>query len=267
METQRLKNIAIVILLLLNACLLLLLGYQHFQSRWAQADAREELRSLYAANQLTLSAQADLDQEPLSPLSLLRHSGTEQAIASSLLGGSTSALSQGGGIYSYAGEHGTIRFRSGGGFDGTGLTVPVEDIPRFFRQFCQTFGYAGAQVQAEGGAGTASAVQEVAGAPASGCAVSMEFEDGLLTAVTGAHVSLEDALPESAEQLGCITALVRFLDYRNASGTACSEVRSIRCIYELPGGAGALRLVPMWQVETDTYTYFIDCSNGEVTRR
>ena len=129
METQRLKNIAIVILLLLNACLLLLLGYQHFQSRWAQADAREELRSLYAANQLTLSAQADLDQEPLSPLSLLRHSGTEQAIASSLLGGSTSALSQGGGIYSYAGEHGTIRFRSGGGFDGTGLTVPVEDIP------------------------------------------------------------------------------------------------------------------------------------------
>ena len=63
METQRLKNIAIVILLLLNACLLLLLGYQHFQSRWAQADAREELRSLYAANQLTLSAQADLDQE------------------------------------------------------------------------------------------------------------------------------------------------------------------------------------------------------------
>ena len=52
METQRLKNIAIVILLLLNACLLLLLGYQHFQSRWAQADAREELRSLYAARNL-----------------------------------------------------------------------------------------------------------------------------------------------------------------------------------------------------------------------
>ena len=89
----------------------------------------------------------------------------EEAIAAYLLGDGAAPSSQGGGIYSYAGEHGTIRFRSGGGFDGTGLTVPVEDIPRFFRQFCQTFGYAGAQVQAEGGAGTASAVHSSTGRP------------------------------------------------------------------------------------------------------
>jgi len=267
LETYRLKNIAIAILLLLNACLLLLLGYQYLQARQTRAETEEQLRSLYAANQLTLSSQADLDQQPLSPLSLSRHSGTEQLIASYLLGGSTTAASQGGGIYSFSAETGTVRFRSGGGFDGTGLRLEVEDVPHFFRQFCQQFGYGSQRLQLENGTGIASAVQQVAGVPISGCGVTMQFDAGVLTAVTGAHVSLEDAVPEASEQLSCATALVRFLDYRAASGTACSEVTGIRCIYELPGGASPLRLLPMWQVETDTYTYFIDCSNGNVTRR
>lgn len=265
METQRLKNIAIVILLLLNACLLLLLGYQHFQSRWAQADAREELRSLYAANQLTLSAQADLDQEPLSPLSLLRHSGTEQAIASSLLGGSTSALSQGGGIYSYAGEHGSIQFRAGGGFDGSRLTVPVEDIPDFSRQFCRQFGYEDLLFQLTGTSGSVTAVQQVAGVPITGCGLTLRFEEGLLTEVTGAHVSLEDAVSEPSYRMSCITALLRFLDYRSTVGIVCSQVTDVRCVYALQS-AGPLRLRPMWRVDTDNYVYFVDCATGEVDR-
>lgn len=267
METCRLKNIAILILLLLNACLLLLLGHQHLQARRARAETEAQLRSLCAANQLALSPQADLDQQPLSPLSLSRHSETEQDIAAYLLGGSVSSTSQGGGIYSFVSENGAIRFRAGGGFDGVDLDLPLDDIPRFFRQFCQQFGYDSQWLELEDGAGEASAVQQVAGVPISGCGVSMRFEGGALTSVTGAHVTLEDAVPEAAEQLGCVTALVRFLDYRAASGTACSAVTDIRCVYELPAGASPLRLVPMWQVETDTHTYFIDCSNGDVTRR
>ena len=65
--------------------------------------------------------------------------------------------------------------------------------------------------------------------------------------------------------MGCITALVRFLDHRAAAGIVCSEVTGVSCVYELQGG-GALRLLPKWQVETDTYTYFVDCATGEVSR-
>ena len=41
METYRLKNIAILILLLLNGCLLLQLGYQNLQAMRAETDTAE----------------------------------------------------------------------------------------------------------------------------------------------------------------------------------------------------------------------------------
>ena len=46
METYRLKNIAILILLLLNGFLLLLLGYQYLQARRAETDTAGQLQAL-----------------------------------------------------------------------------------------------------------------------------------------------------------------------------------------------------------------------------
>ena len=46
METYRLKNIAILILLLLNAFLLMLLGYQYLQSRQTASDTVEQLHTI-----------------------------------------------------------------------------------------------------------------------------------------------------------------------------------------------------------------------------
>jgi len=265
LETYRLKNIAILILLMLNGFLLFLLGYQHFQAMRAETDAVGQLSELYAANQLGLSSQIDLDQSSLSPLSLSRHSETEQAIASFLLGGAAEPASQGGGIFSYEGEHGAIHFRAGGSFDGSRLTLAVDDISAFCQQFCRQFGYAELRMQIQNRTGSVTAVQQVSDVPVAGCNLTLRFERGILTSVTGAHVSLEDAIPEAGERMSCVTALVRFLDYRNTAGVVCSEVTGVRCVYELQGGA-ALRLLPMWQVETDTYVYFVNCATGEVAR-
>ena len=149
METYRLKNIAILILLLLNGFLLLLLGYQYLQARRAETDTAGQLQALYEANELKLSVQIDLEEQSLTPLNLSRRSETERAIASWLLGSEAAAASQGGGIYSYEGDHGTIQFRSGGSFDGSRLTLPVDDITEFCRQFCQQFGYEDLQFQVQ----------------------------------------------------------------------------------------------------------------------
>ena len=264
METYRLKNIAIVILLLLNAFLLLLLGYQYAQARRAETDTAGQLRSLYAANQLELAEQIALEEQSLAPLTLSRRAETERAIAAWLLGGDVEAASQGGGIYSYEGERGSIQFRAGGSFDGSRLTLPVDDITEFCQQFCRQFGYEDLQLQIQHGTGSASAAQQLTGVPIAGCTLSLRFEHGTLTAVSGSHVNLEDAVPEPAERMTCVTALVRFLDYRNASGAVCSEVRDIHCVYQLLGAASP-RLVPVWQIDTDTNTYYVDCLTGEIT--
>lgn len=67
METYRLKNIAILILLLLNGFLLLLLGYQYLQARRAETDTAGQLQALYEANELKLSVQIDLEEQSLTP--------------------------------------------------------------------------------------------------------------------------------------------------------------------------------------------------------
>ena len=265
METYRLKNIAILLLLLLNGSLLLLVGYQRFQELRTGRETAQRLRELCEASQLTLSGSLDLACQPLSPLSISRRAETEQAMASLLLNSDTVAASQGGGIYSYEAESGSIQFRAGGSFYGSRMAVPVEDVEAFCWDFFRQFGYEDPQFYVEAGTGTVTAAQRVGGVDVTGSGISLSFEDGALVSVTGAHVSLESASVETeAEEMSCITALVRFLDYRNASGAICSEVRDIHCVYQLQG-ASSPRLLPVWQIETDTNTYFVDCRTGEIT--
>ena len=263
METYRLKNIAIVILLLLNACLLLMLGYQELQSLQTRRRAEEQLRELYQASQLSLGEKLDLSQRPLDALVLSRQAETEQSIAAALLGGDAASTSQGGGIYSYEAERGTIQFRAGGSFYGSRLDVPVEDPEEFSRDFCSRFGYETPRLQLTEDGGSAYAGQMLGGVQVANCAVELYFEQGRLVSVAGAHVTSEDAAVEPGEQMSCITALVKFLDYRNTSGVVCSEVTDIQCVYQLQN-ASAPRLAPAWRIEADTYTYFVDCETGEV---
>ena len=66
METYRLKNIAIVILLLLNACLLLMAGQQQLQSLRAQRRAAAQLRESMRAG-VRYPTAANMAVEILGP--------------------------------------------------------------------------------------------------------------------------------------------------------------------------------------------------------
>lgn len=266
LETYRLKNIAILILLLLNAFLLLLLGYQFLQSRQTASDTVEQLRSLYSGSQLDLDGSVDVLQEGLSPLRLSRNTTVEAAMAGALLGGEAESVSQGGGIYSYVAPAGELQFRSGGSFDGAGLRLPVDDPAAFCRSFCEEFSYQDLSLSLHQGTGNATATQYVAGVPIRGCGVTLTFLDGCLTAVSGSHVSPESGQLEDSEQLTCASALVRFLDYRSSAGIICSRVTAVSCVYSLQGTSSSLRLAPLWLIETDIYAYLVDASSGEISR-
>ena len=170
METYRLKNIAIVILLLLNACLLFMVGQQYFQSLQTQRRSAAQLRELYRSSQLALDSRLDLSQQPLDILTLARQAETERAIAAALLGGEALATSQGGGIYSYEAHDSTIQFRAGGSFYGSRLDLPVEDAAAFARSFCNRFGYEEPRLRLEGGTGSAVAGQLARDIPVINCA-------------------------------------------------------------------------------------------------
>lgn len=267
MESFRLKNIAILILLLLNIFLLLLLGFRQLQAHRTASEAETQLRNLCASHDLALSDSIDLSLQSLSQLTLSRSADTEAAIAACLLGSDPTPSDQGGGITQYTSSSGAIRFRAGGRFDGSGLSRAIPDIDSFARDFFDRFGYSDSVSLVSSGSGTVTAVQHTAGVPVSGCSITLHFQDGVLTQVSGAHISLQDASVDASDPLTCVSALVRFLDYRNTSGIVCSSVEDVRCVYVLQTTTSSMRLLPVWQIDTNTYDYLVDCGTGAVSRR
>ncbi len=265
METKRLKNISILILLLLNVFLVFLLVYQDLQSRHVDREAVNELHSLFAAEELVLADEVDPMLDGLAPIAPVRRMETEAEIAAFLLGETVLAQSEGGGIYSYTAESGAVQFRSGGGFDTVRLAYPVDDPADFARLFCERFGYGELQGNAQGG--SFSAVKYIDSVPVYGCTVTLTFRDGYLVSAAGAYVDHRDAQEDQQEYLQCISALIRFYDYRREEGVVCSVIESVRCVYQLQNSLGSPHLYPLWVVETDTYTYLVDGLTGTVSRK
>ena len=266
METKRLKNIAILILLLLNGFLLLLLGYQDLLGKRVEREALAELETLFASEGLVLDLEDDTPRKSLSVLTLTRKTESETAIAVFLLGESATVYSEGGGIYSYTAQAGTVQFRSGGGFDTVRFSRSVGDADEFMRQFCAKFGYEDIEGVLVDGTGSVTATQYVAKIPILGCTITMTFEDHRLVSAAGAHIDLNDAKMDGDEPLSNVSILVRFFDFRRQEGVVCSVIRDVKCVYQLRGNADFPRLLPLWIVETDTYRYLVDGVSGEVTR-
>lgn len=267
METRRLKNIAILILLLLNVFLLLLLGYQELMGIHAEQEAMAELKVLFASEELTLALESSSVESSLSPLTLTRKMDSEASIAAFLLGETASMRSEGGGICSYSTETGMVQFRSGGGFDTVRFSRPVEDAQSFARQFCDKFGYEDISGDVVNGTGSLTATQYVARVPILGCEVTLSFQNGNLVSAAGAHIDLGDAQTERNEPLSGVSVLARFFDHRNREGIVCREVNGLKCVYQLQSGSNLPRLQPVWIVETDAYSYLVDGMTGKVSRK
>lgn len=267
METKRLKNIAILILILLNGFLLALLGYQELQALQASRTAKEDIEKLFATEELSFLMESDVIEKSLSPLTLTRQTETESRIAAFLLGEVVPAENQGGGIYGYQTDLGLVQFRAGGGFDTVWIDRYVGDVYAFAQQFCDRFDYEEVEYQVENNTGTVTARQAVAGVPVFGCGLTLTFEDGKLVYAAGAHIDLGDAVADREDPLSCVSALMRFFDYRRTVGVVCSEVLDVRCVYQLQSAVTPAKLLPVWEIETDTYVYVVDGISAEVSRR
>ena len=99
MERYRLKNIIILILALLNACLLGILALRANEEHASLRQAREQLVSLFASAGVTLDAGLISDETPPASLTLNRDEAEEQSLAAYLLGGTPVRSDQGGGIF------------------------------------------------------------------------------------------------------------------------------------------------------------------------
>ena len=268
METQRLKNIIILILALLNLVLLVLLVNFRWRQNAAEQQLTERLYQLYEESGVGLAEREHLSLDDDAPrtLTLRRSLEQEAAMAAWLLEEEVSAEHQGGGIYTYTAAAGTVTFRSNGAFDYVPVDRDVSSPAEFCDLFCQTFGYRPTRSAITADSGSLSAERQISGICVYNGTVSCLFEQGQLLSLSGFCLTEEDSAPLSAQYLSAADALVKFLDYRKLSGAICSAVTDVERVYDLHSAGQTPSLNGKWQVSTDTYRYYVDCTTGEISR-
>lgn len=265
MKTSRLKNITIVILALVNVCLLALLSLRRGQERVARERTVSQLVALYEANGVSLSPSVISEDARLSAIEPARSLEEESAFARAILG-VCSADDVGGGIYRYASGAGQCLLRASGAVDAA-LDRRVEDPAAFCADLCADYGYETVESSLADGSGSVRIVRRLSGGEVFNAELELLFAQNRLLSVTGAFLPAADSVQGGGEGINAVTALVRFLDYSNASGEVCTAILDERSGYLLQSTASAsLRLIPVWCITTDVNRYFVNFGNGEVTR-
>ena len=155
MQSWRLKNIIILILVLVNVFLLGSLVVRQTADRSSFRQATAELTALFAADSVTLSPSALSQQTLPEGRTLTRSTELDHKVASFLLGSTAIQTDKGGGILGYTSERGSALFRSSGDFEAVGQLSQGIDAETFCRRFCRTFGYEDLALSLEEGNGTA----------------------------------------------------------------------------------------------------------------
>ena len=179
MESFRLKNIIILILALMNLCLLGLLGVRLTTGYSAQAEARQQMVQLFAAEGVSLDDGIIPGATPPAGLTLSRDPDEDEKLAGFLLGDELVMSDGGGGVTTYQSENGSAVFRSDGTFDVV-IEQSGETADALCRAFCRAFHYEALAFSLDGEDGSASAVQTYDGAPVVNCTVSFSISGGLV---------------------------------------------------------------------------------------
>ena len=235
MNTARLKNIVILILLLANAFLLVLLFSRRAEENAAHERSVAQLTALLSADGIAFDS-ALLDGLPDTVLNVqpARDLAAEQALAEGIIGSVTS-IDSGGGIYRYYSSDG---LNSGSCLIRSGGARTVVTASRFVGEL------------------------DVCNA-----SLIFTFSGSTLTTVTGTFLPPIDTSESGETALDAVTALVRFLDYRNASGAVCTGITWLSAGYLVQSTTSApLQLVPVLRVDTDVYSYYVNIVSGEVSR-
>ena len=248
MNTPRLENIVILILLLANAFLLVLLFSRRAEENAAHERSVAQLTALLNADGIAFDS-ALLDGLPDTVLSVqpARDLAAEQALAEGIIGSVTS-------------------IDSGGALEAA-VSRAVDDPAEFCADLCVPLGYRTFDVLSDGARTVITASRFVGELEVCNASLIFTFSGSTLTTVTGTFLPPIDTSESGETALDAVTALVRFLDYRNASGAVCTGITWLSAGYLVQSTTSApLQLVPVLRVDTDVYSYYVNIVSGEVSR-
>ena len=273
MPVSKLKNMTLLILLLANLLLVLvLIPNRAAQDREAE-QIRHSLQQLCAEQQISLDPSVIPDTVTLYALELSEDSAVSLQAASALLGeqvlvqdDSTRYLSL------YSAQTGTCRIGRGGSFEAalTGSSE-VRDLTKDARKTLKAMGF---QVHAltepfrqSPGIYTMQAQQSILGMPVFSEGLTLQWSNNCLSTLSGTFYTGAMSRISDAPGLSAADAVVAFLSGRFELGWVGSAITAMEQGYlqAETAAAAVIRLTPIWRLDTDTGSFYVDGISGQVS--
>ena len=251
MSVSRMKNLIILVLSICAACLLAVAVPNRLSQTHEQRRMLAELKTLYSVE--------------------LSESGAQTA-AQALLG-QKAVQPDGGDRFEseYTSELGTLTLTRTGGFSAA-LTggAHVRNYEKSATKLLHSMGFQFQQLsrrQTEAGV-TLEAEQTLLGVPVFGSGLTLSYADGQLQRVEGTFYTGSEAITRVSEQesISGADALARLLAGRDALGWVGSAVTELTLGYLPSENAGTgMRFVPVWRIETDAGSFYVNGITREIT--
>lgn len=267
METYRLKNIAILILLLLNLFLLLLVVSEQYGRYQAAQNLSDQTVALLQSNEISINPSLLKEESAPVAYSYSRSTEEELTFVTALLGEITVQRDSGGGTYFYSNASGSATFHSNGSFtlEISQPSLHAEDYRDFVQEYCPA-NYEITQIEEDGKYDTVTVTPYVDDLPVYSATIDFSFSDHYLTAASGFWVAGTAEAATDTETITKCSAAVYLMNYCNEEGKICNTITGISTGYLLQSTASVpLLLTPVYKIDTNTYSYYVNSISGHVS--
>lgn len=275
MPVSKLKNLTILILVLANLLLVLLVVPARMAAKQGESDLRSSLCELYGRQEIALTPDAIPDTVTLYALELKEDSAADRKAAAVLLGEELTVQDDSSRYLSaFRSDLGVCSISRSGSFTAQLQSQPeTGDMAKNSRKTLQNMGFSCAELsqpeRIRAGVYTVRATQSVLGVPVFSGGLTLTYSNSRLTALEGTFFTGAASLTRVSDKacLSASDALVAFLSARYELGWVGSAVTGMKQGYirSETAAAAAVRLTPVWILETDTGSFQINGLTGEVS--
>jgi hypothetical protein len=272
-SVQKIKNLILLILALAVVFLTLLVIPTKTAQAREETALHDRLETLFSENGVQLDGSALPQSLRLYTISL---DGIPQAAGSavSVLLGSSAEVQDDTVRYSsvYTSARGACSVTANGAFsaslDGSlAYSDPVAGTKKLLRSMGFTAAAVSEAARKSAGVYAVTATQQILGVPVFSDGLTFTYTNGALESVEGVFFpgSTFTRVSESAS-ISCADALVELLASRDSLGWVGSRITLVRQGYEhFDTASAAVRLVPVWRIDTDTGSFVVNGMTREIT--
>ena len=270
MDSIKVKNFIIAVLLIVNAILLSVFVADSLREREMASSAIDGAVELLGKNGIEVGDGVDLSARQLETLLVERDTSVEAQAVSKLLGNAVPS-DQGGNILLYFGSKGEARFSGTGGVEMNlragefNASDPLSEA----RSFASSLGLdtmpepVSYNVDPDTLEGTLELCCAWDGVRIVNCTISFTFANGGLIGVFGTRLLDNVTQGQQESTIDEPTVLMRFLELVLKGGRVCSSLDELELCYTMrSNAAGEGELIPVWRIATDTGEFYINAVTG-----